>query len=144
MYIYEKASYIINMMNLETVAGRKKKKDNRCYYLKELVIALVMSQVIERAGNKKVWQTNFSTKSGLESILGRQLVSLEVERAGQAAQRDFQGKVKELGKCGYCIGRRSARKQCYVCKKLICASHTSAYIGFCVNCPNETKTNSNS
>lgn len=132
------ASYIITTMNLETVAGRKQKSDDRRKYLQELAIALVMPQVIERAENVKIWRAHFGTTSGLESMLGRKLVSFEVAEAGQAPKRNAQGRVKELGKCGYCVGkRRSARKQCYACQKLICAAHTSANIGCCINCPNE-------
>lgn len=129
------ASYIITSMNMESSATYKKTSGDRRKYLQELSIALVMPQVIERAENVNVWKTNFSTKNGLESMLGHKLETFEAAEPFQASKRDASGRVKELGKCEYCKGkRRSARKQCFACCKLICAAHSSDHFSCCTTC----------
>lgn len=122
------ASYIITTANLEAVV--KTKSDARRKYLQNLARALVLPNVMTRADNQNIWAHQFSTQSGLECMLGRQLTG----GPSLAPKRDAQGRIKQLGKCVFCKKRRPARKRCYSCQKLICAEHTSPFIGKCTTC----------
>lgn len=120
------AAYIIYSKNNPPTA---KSTHSRRTFLQDLGKQLAMPVIEERSRNRK-YLKHFSTRSGIEAMLGHPLVAFPQPLMSLAAAlpKDASGRAKHTGSCFVCRSassfQRKTRKSCEICRQPVCSEHS--------------------
>lgn len=104
----------------------KKKTTQRRMFLRQLSEELAKPFIEDRFENSRITR-NHSTKIAIESVLGVQLIPVDMAQKNEV--RDNTGRKKVVGACHVCYRlttkrRRKTRKSCANCEKPVCDEHS--------------------
>lgn len=94
--------------------------------MRQLSEQLASPSIEDRSQNQQVMR-NFSTKLAIQSVLGKEISSVEL-LSGPQPKLDNTGRKVVTGSCHICYKqtikkRRKTRKSCKTCNKPVCDEH---------------------
>lgn len=121
--ILDVAAFAAYIIYVEKNPHLKASTNRRRMFLHQLSEQLAKPEIEVRANNSRISRI-FSTRNAIEAIIGGPLRIMDAAVGGEE-ERDSTGRIKTKGNCYICAKRRPTRKTCTLCKRSVCAEHST-------------------